>query len=106
MAQLELRKRAAVEKEDYDLAKALKVDIDKLRATGDSGAASAHESQPVGAAGRRTTEDVMGRVLGKARSSGHVAGPEGEAGDTIPAEYSAAGDMGGPDGAWRAAALM
>ena len=50
IAQLEARKRLAVEREDYDLAKALKADIEKLRAAGETaagvgaGAASLGES--------------------------------------------------------------
>lgn len=38
IAQLEARKRLAVEREDYDLAKALKADIEKLRVAGESAA--------------------------------------------------------------------
>jgi centrosomal protein CEP104 len=38
IAQLEARKRAAVEREDYDMAKALKADIEKLRVAGEAAA--------------------------------------------------------------------
>lgn len=38
IAQLEARKRLAVEREDYDLAKALKADIEKLRVAGETAA--------------------------------------------------------------------
>jgi hypothetical protein len=38
IAQLEARKRLAVEREDYDLAKALKADIEKLRNAGEAAA--------------------------------------------------------------------
>lgn len=38
IAQLEARKRLAVEREDYDLAKALKADIEKLRTAGEAAA--------------------------------------------------------------------
>jgi hypothetical protein len=102
IAQLELRKRAAVEAEDYDLAKALKVDVDKLRAAGDVGGGSAHESQPVGPGARRATnpEDVVGRVLGRAAGARGVAGGEGGAeAEALAAEYSAAGELGG-EGGW------
>jgi centrosomal protein CEP104 len=38
IAQLEARKRLAVEREDYDLAKALKADIEKLQVAGETAA--------------------------------------------------------------------
>lgn len=45
VAQLEARKRLAVEREDYDLAKALKADIEKLRSAGESAALSSPGQQ-------------------------------------------------------------
>lgn len=45
VAQLEARKRLAVEREDYDLAKALKADIDKLRSAGEAAALSRSPGQ-------------------------------------------------------------
>lgn len=47
VAQLEARKRLAVEREDYDLAKALKVDIEKLRSAGEAAALSSPLGQQV-----------------------------------------------------------
>jgi centrosomal protein CEP104 len=45
VAQLEARKRLAVEREDYDLAKALKADIEKLRSAGETAALSSPPGQ-------------------------------------------------------------
>jgi hypothetical protein len=53
IAQLEARKRLAVEREDYDLAKALKADIEKLRNAGEAAAG-------VGAAGASPGENIKG----------------------------------------------
>ena len=39
VAQLEARKKGAVEREDYDMAKVLKKEIDVLRAAGETAAA-------------------------------------------------------------------
>jgi len=47
VAQLEARKRLAVEREDYDLAKALKVDIEKLRSAGEAAALSSPLGQQI-----------------------------------------------------------
>lgn len=72
IAQLENRKRLAVEREDYDLAKALKADIEKLRIAGES-AALAPPGPATGAAGSKSSKDpeeIFNRVLGKSRSSG------------------------------------
>jgi centrosomal protein CEP104 len=53
IAQLEARKRLAVEREDYDLAKALKADIEKLRVAGEAAAG-------VGAGGASPGKDIRG----------------------------------------------
>lgn len=67
IAQLEARKRAAVEKEDYDTAKLIKVDIDKLRAAGES-AAGAMEAAAL-ASRNKDPGEIFGRVM---RASGNV----------------------------------
>ena len=64
IAQLEARKRAAVEKEDYDTAKLIKVDIDKLRATGES-AAGAVEAL---ASRHKDPGEIFGRVMRASRN--------------------------------------
>ena len=50
--------RVAVEREDYDMAKALKQDIDKLRAAGEA-AATGQIADP---------EEIFNRVLGRSAS--------------------------------------
>lgn len=83
IAQLEARKRVAVEREDYDMAKALKVDIDKLRAAGDTSAVGdvADPRQP-----RMTDpEEVLGRVLSnKAAQQAAPAAPYNPLGPSAP----------------------
>ncbi len=59
IAQLEARKRAAVEKEDYDTAKLIKAVMDKLRAAGE-GAAMA----PGAIGASKNPDDIFNRVLG------------------------------------------
>jgi len=55
IAQLENRKRLAVEREDYDLAKALKADIEKLRGAGET-AALAASGPATGGAGSKNSK--------------------------------------------------
>ena len=56
--------RVAVEREDYDMAKALKQDIDKLRAAGEAAATGQIAEVPKS---RRATdpEEIFNRVLGR-----------------------------------------
>ncbi|MEW5308551.1 MAG: hypothetical protein WDW38_000501 [Sanguina aurantia] len=67
IAQLEARKRSAVEKEDYDTAKTIKLDIDKLRAAGE--AAATHGGGGGGGSSDTSTmrsknpDDIFNRVL-------------------------------------------
>ncbi len=74
IAQLEARKRAAVEKEDYDTAKLIKADIDKLRAAGES-AAGAMEI----ASRNKDPNEIFGRVLRVSGSGQAQAGGGGQA---------------------------
>jgi centrosomal protein CEP104 len=108
VAQLEARKRAAVEREDYDLAKALKSDIDKLRAAGD-GAAMSEAGPPGGngggpgalgggGGGGRVGDDVIARVLGKTRSVGPGGAAGGGGGGGIGAHLGAEPSGAGLDG--------
>ena len=72
IAQLELRKRAAVEREDYDTAKQLKADMDKLRAAGES-AAGVEASAP-----GKNPDEIFSRVLKvRAADYGWATGPSG-----------------------------
>jgi centrosomal protein CEP104 len=78
VAQLEARKRLAVEREDYDLAKALKADIEKLRSAGESAAMSSPPGQQhrptlpaaAGAAGRQLSQRQHSQRLGADNSEG------------------------------------
>lgn len=60
----DLNCRVAVEREDYDMAKALKQDIDKLRAAGEAAATGQIAEVPKS---RRATdpEEIFNRVLGR-----------------------------------------
>ena len=59
--------RVAVEREDYDMAKALKQDIDKLRAAGEAAATGQIAEVPKS---RRATDpdEIFNRVLGRSVS--------------------------------------
>jgi hypothetical protein len=85
IAQLEARKRAAVEKEDYDTAKLIKVDIDKLRATGES-AAGAVEAL---ASRHKDPGEIFGRVM-RASRNGPMT-PASTAGVTMSTAAAEAG---------------
>lgn len=64
--------RVAVEREDYDMAKALKQDIDKLRAAGEAAATGQIAEVPKS---RRATdpEEIFNRVLGRCVATYHSA---------------------------------
>ncbi len=110
IAQLEARKCAAVEKEDYDLAKALKADIEKLRLAGEA-AALAGGSSATGdgssAPRGKNPDEIFNRVLGAGKagmqgsgfgaaaaaangSSGYEAGPHDATSGAAVAEASVA----------------
>lgn len=94
MAQLEARKRAAVEREDYDMAKALKADIDKLRAAGEAAALAGDGGGGgmimavrggSGGVGGARPEEVFSRVLSRGTGGSDAAGgaPGMEGGDAL-----------------------
>ena len=56
--------RVAVEREDYDMAKALKQDIDKLRAAGEA-AATGHIAEVPKSRRATDPEEIFNRVLGR-----------------------------------------
>ena len=56
--------RVAVEREDYDMAKALKQDIDKLRAAGEA-AATGHIAELPKPRRATDPEEIFNRVLGR-----------------------------------------
>ena len=56
--------RVAVEREDYDMAKALKQDIDKLRAAGEA-AATGHIAELPKSRRATDPEEIFNRVLGR-----------------------------------------
>lgn len=96
VAQLEARKRLAVEREDYDLAKALKADIEKLRSAGESAAMSSPPGQQhrpplpaaAGAAGRQLSQRQHSQRLGAEGSEGPDAlQPQADAAVGAAADY-------------------
>eukprot|EP00798_Chlamydomonas_sp_ICE-L_P028474 gene28474-31624_t len=96
IAQLEARKRAAVEREDYDEAKLIKADMDKLRATGESAAGT--EQMP-----RKNPDDIFNRVLkigvGQLLQRIRRRSRRSSSKDQVYAERSAAGLQGTPPNA-------
>lgn len=102
IAQLEARKRAAVEKEDYDTAKAIKVDIDKLRAAGE-GAAMPLGGGGVRSSGSKNPDDIFNRVLGKKPSTAGQGGGGGGGAAMLqlPFDEQPVGGRGSASGAGR-----
>lgn len=83
IAQLEARKRAAVEKEDYDTAKLIKADIDKLRSAGEGAAMQTAG----GGGGGKNPDEIFNRVLkGGVRNSinSSQGGAPGGGGAPVP----------------------
>lgn len=61
-----------MEREDYDMAKALKQDIHKLRAAGEA-AATGHMAQLPKSRRATDPEEIFNRVLGRSDLSGTVS---------------------------------
>jgi centrosomal protein CEP104 len=105
IGQLEARKRLAVEREDYDLAKALKADIEKLRSAGEAAALSsppgsgqAWANVPAGAAARQQQAEGGGGGAGSSSAGGFLSGDAAQLLQQRASDAAAAGAEGGGGG--------